>query len=126
MKATLHVLTLIAALAFGATTALAGPKLFTPPVAVGGQDYCLECLVANVSDEIVKVKIRGFADDGTVLSSRLVRLEPRSTTSTLPVCDEVGNYSCDFEVTLGDRDQIRAGACEFVLSFGCAAAVTAR
>lgn len=126
MKATLHALTLIAVLAFGAIPAFAGPKLFTPPLSVGGENYCLECLVANVSDEIVKVKIRGLADDGSVLSSRILRLDPRTTTSTLPVCDEPGDYSCDFEVTLGDREQIRAGACEFVLSFGCAAAVTAR
>lgn len=129
MKAPLLSLT-AAGLAFlalaAAPLAHAGNQVFTAPISLSGENRCLECLVANVSRSPVKVKVTGHDENGVAAPPRLLRIEPGHATSTMPFCDDVGNYTCEFEMLHGNLEQIRAGSCEFYLTFGCSAAVVAR
>lgn len=104
----------------------AGGRAFTAPISVDGEDSCLECLVANVGNRVVKVAITAYDANGVADRSRIVQIDPRHTSSTLSFCDDVGNYTCAFKMEQGDVKEIRAGACEFQVALGCGAAVVAR
>lgn len=125
MTTTIRYLTALVALALWASPAAAGPRLFTPPIEVGGEFHCLECLVANVSNERLKVELTSYDEDGVATRSRVAEVEPGATTSMLASCDELGNFTCEFELHHGRPEQVRAASCEFTLSFGCGAAAAA-
>ncbi len=118
---------LLLALAIAATAGSAhAATLFSPPIEVGGEQRCLECLIANVSDQEIKVSIRAYAEDGTPTDGYVSVIEPWGSTFLISHCDQEGNYTCEFDLLSGSRRRVRAAACEFILSLGCGAAVTAR
>ncbi len=126
MKPFLLLVALLAAIILPSASARA-TALWSPPIEVGGDDWdCLECLVANVSDDVVKVGIRAYAEDGASTDLGVRFLDPGTSTSTISHCEEdAQNFSCRFYVS-GSASRVRASACEFNVSLGCAGAASAR
>lgn len=99
--------------------------LTTQPLEVSGENRCLECTVANVSNNDVTVSIQSAASDGTTTDLTTTVLAPQTATFALAHCGETDNFVCRFDVS-GGRRKVRAAACEFGVALGCLSAAAAR
>lgn len=99
--------------------------LSTAPIELSGVNRCLECAVANVGNKNVSVHIEAAAEDGSTTDLGIHVLAPGESAFAGTHCNELGNFTCHFDVGSAARRRIRAMACEFALSQGCAAAAVA-